>query len=121
MTSNDEPTPDGRGTEHVLEDHLRLRKQGDLDADLERNYHPGVVTISAEGVHHGHEAVRHLAGILRFYAPDGRYRYHWLRTDGDIGMLRWSALDDRCPVHDGADTFVVRDGRIVAQTIHYSA
>jgi hypothetical protein len=35
-------------------------------------------------------------------------------------MLRWSARTDEEPVPDGADTFVVRAGKIVAQTIHYS-
>lgn len=77
--------------------------------------------LSAEGINHGHDGVRRLAGILRTYLPTGDYDYG--RVDGDVGMLEWSG---RCSsadteVHDGVDSFVIQDGLIVAQTIHYSA
>lgn len=34
-------------------------------------------------------------------------------------MLEWAA-GDHVEIHDGADSYLVRDGRIAVQTIHYS-
>jgi hypothetical protein len=106
----------------VLDDHLRRRREGDLERDLRENYHPEIRLLSAEGVHHGHAGVRKLAGILRSYVKDGDFRYRQVLTDGDVGMLVWSgrcAAEDTA-IHDGVDSYVVRDGLLVAQTIHYS-
>ncbi|RKN21314.1 nuclear transport factor 2 family protein [Micromonospora musae] len=112
-----------RTTRDVVLDHLRRRMRGDLEGDLRENYHPAVRLLSAEGVHHGHDGVRHLAAILRTYVQDGDYQYRQVLVDGDVGMLVWSG---RCSagdiaLHDGVDTYVVRDGLLVAQTIHYSS
>lgn len=111
-----------RSTCDVLEDHLRQRRAGRLDADIERNYAADVVTLSAEGVHHGHSAIRSLAAILRGYLPDGAYSYRSLLIHGEVGMLQWSGRcsADSAKIHDGVDTYVVQNGRIAVQTIHYS-
>ncbi|WBB65910.1 nuclear transport factor 2 family protein [Micromonospora sp. WMMD812] len=111
-----------RTTREVLDDHLRRRLHGDLEGDLRENYHPDIRLLSAEGVHQGHDGVRYLAGILRSYVTDGEYRYRQVLADGDVGMLIWSG---RCSatdiaLHDGVDSYVVRDGLLVVQTIHYS-
>lgn len=120
--SADGPAGEGRirPTEDVLSDHLRSRQAGDLEGDLARNYDPRVVLLSAEGVHRGHDGVRTLAGVLHSYVPAGRYDYGQILCEGDVGLLQWTAESDEVEVHDGADSYVVRDGRIVAQTIHYS-
>ena len=111
-----------RGTREVLDAHLKCRQSGDLDGDIRDNYHSDVALLSAEGVHHGTEAVRALAGVLRRYLPDGDYRYRQVLTRGEVGMLIWSGrcADTDTEVHDGVDSYVVHDGRIVAQTIHYA-
>jgi hypothetical protein len=113
----------GRSTRDVLEDHLAQRRAGSLQADLDRNHATDVVTLSAEGVHHGHDAIRSLAAILRGYLPEGEYNYRSLLVHGEVGMLQWSGrcAEDSTKVHDGVDTYVVKNGRIAAQTIHYSA
>lgn len=38
---------------------------------------------------------------------------------GDLAFLVWRADSDRFRIERGADTFLIRDGRIVMQTIHY--
>jgi len=108
-------------TQAVLADHLHRRQAGDLEGDIRCNYDPNVVLLSAEGVHHGHEGVRTLATILRTYVSDGTYDYLDLLIEGEVGMLRWRATDEDVRLHDGVDSYVVHDGRIVAQTIHYSS
>jgi hypothetical protein len=118
------PAPERpRSAADVLDHHLHCRRAGDLEADLHDTYHPLVRLLSAEGVHHGHDGLRSRAAVLRTYLPAGDYRFHQVQVNGDVGLLVWSG---RCgstdaAVHDGADSYVIREGRIVAQTIHYSA
>lgn len=105
----------------MLESHLKLRKAGELDVDLGRSYADDVVLLSGgEGVHHGKDGVRLLAGVLRSSLPEGQYTYREVIVEGDYGMLLWTGRSDEVEVHDGADSYVVRDGQIVAQTIHYA-
>ncbi|WP_435769528.1 nuclear transport factor 2 family protein [Nocardioides sp. SYSU DS0651] len=110
-----------RSTEEVLESHLRRRQAGDLEGDLATNYADDVILLSAEGVHRGHDGVRALADVLRTYVADGTYRYLQVLVEGEVGMLQWTARDQDTVIHDGADSYLVRDGRIRVQTIHYSA
>ena len=112
--------PADRTPRAVLESHLALRQEGDLEGDLATNYAEDVVLLSwGEGVHRGHDGVRYLAEVLRTYAEHGSFQYHQLLTADDYGMLRWSADMPDLVIHDGTDAFVVRDGLIVAQTIAY--
>jgi hypothetical protein len=40
--------------------------------------------------------------------------------DGELALLSWSAKAcNGARACDGADTFLIRDGRIVGETIHY--
>ena len=41
-------------------------------------------------------------------------------TANEFGLLRWHADAPDAVVHDGTDSFIVRDGLIVAQTIAYA-
>ena len=109
-----------RATHEVIDDHLQRRREGDLDRDLADNYAEDVVLLSYEGVHHGHEGVRKLASILDSYVNAADYNYDDVVVQAEYALLRWSATGDDTVVHDGVDSFVVRNNRIVAQTIHYS-
>jgi hypothetical protein len=119
-TLDTEPTRGGRNTEEVIKDHLERRRRGDLEGDLETNYSDDVILISHEGVKRGHDGVRELAEILSQYVDSDEYEIQQLTTEGSIGYIRWEGTvkSDSRP-HDGTDSFVVVDGQIVAQTIHY--
>lgn len=108
-----------RTTQQVLDDHLRLRREGDLEADLARNYSRDCVLLTGYGVFHGHDGVRESAKRLKVYAPEGHYTYQDVLTHGDMGFLEWSARSDEHAVKDGADSYLIRDGVIHVQTIHY--
>lgn len=111
-----------RSTHDVIDDHLERRKQGDLEGDLRDNYADDVVMLSwGEGAQRGKDAVRRLAGVLNSYLPEGDYQYHQVLVEGAYAMLQWTGRSRSTQVHDGADSYVVVDGRIVAQTIHYAA
>lgn len=110
----------GRNAREVFEDHLRMATEGSIEDDLRKNYASDVVVLTRDGVHRGHEGVSELNRRLQREIPNARYRYHTRRIEGEVAFLEWSARVDGVQVADGVDTFVIRDGRIVAQTIHYT-
>jgi hypothetical protein len=108
-----------RCTKEVLDDHLRCRKESDVEADIMRNYSSGVVILTSRGVFEGHEAVRILDSKLREHVPDN-YEILLNLTTGPYGYIEWRARAGRRAVEDGADSFVVEEGKIVFQSIHYT-
>jgi hypothetical protein len=105
----------------VLDDHLARRLRGDLEGDLRDNYAPEVVVLSKDGAYHGHEGVRQTATMLAVMLPDAAFTYDLVRVESDYGLLLWSGrASDGAATCDGVDSFVVRDGRIIAQTICYT-
>ena len=109
-----------RPPEEVFDDHLERALRGDVEGDLERNYATDVVLLSAYGIHRGHEGARELADLLERQLPSARFEYTLRLAVRDVALLEWTAAADGAHVDDGVDTFVIRDGRITAQTIHYT-
>lgn len=108
-----------RSPRQVLEDHLALRRAGRLEEDLERNYDPEVILLSLTGGRHGLDGVREMASELRRDCAGHDYRYDEVLINGNVGMLVWSATCPEGAIRDGSDSYLVRDGRIVVQTVHY--
>jgi hypothetical protein len=52
--------------------------------------------------------------------PGGDFEYLTRLTTGDYAFLEWRGQSKDIHVEDGADSFVIRDGRIVMQSIHYT-
>ena len=108
-----------RRVDEVFEDHLRLRSLGDLEADLERNYADDVIVLCELGALKGRAALRKSARRLGLQLPEAEFQFPKKLVQGEHAFLVWKARSQRFEVEDGADSFVIRDGRIVAQTIFY--
>ncbi|UJP09238.1 nuclear transport factor 2 family protein [Microbacterium sp. KUDC0406] len=108
-----------RTTTEVVHDHLMRRLEGDLDADL-RNYASDIVLLTGSGVYRGHEGVRACAAELDRLVGSGTFTYAETVIDGDYGFLEWTADHEDSMVRDGADSFVIQNGAIVMQSIHYT-
>jgi hypothetical protein len=108
-----------RSAADVLQDHLQQREAGKLEEDLRRNYATDVVLLSARGVLRGHEGVRASAAFLYEAAAGHEYCYHQTVVDDRIAMLEWSASGHETRIIDGVDSYLIEDGLIKAQTIHY--
>ena len=106
-----------RSPKQVLEDHLRLRSACRLEDDLSRNYAEDVIVFGSEGRFDGHDGIRRTAEILGTHVNEGNYAYLEQHTDGEIAYLTWTATEDGYEIH-GSDTFLIRDGQILVQTIH---
>jgi hypothetical protein len=109
-----------RSTKQVLDDHLQLADAGDWRTDLERNFAEDIVVLTGFGVFEGRDQVRVLAELLDAQLPDAIFEYTTVVVRDDLALLEWRADALGARVRDGVDTFLVRDGRIVAMTIHYT-
>ncbi|MCC7022596.1 MAG: nuclear transport factor 2 family protein [Thermomicrobiales bacterium] len=109
-----------RTTEEVLRDHLRRRAAGDLEGDLEHNYADDIALLCKSGVFQGCDALRASAEILGLQIPGANYDYLSVQTFEESGFLEWRAESDTVRIDDGADSYLIRDGRIQVQTIHYT-
>ena len=112
--------PTRRPPAEVFDDHLRLASEGDLEGDLARNVAHDIVLLTPRGVFHGHPGVRELARQLTDEIPNGEWRYGTRLVEGRIAFLEWTVETGPFRVPDGADSFVIEDGKIRAQTIHYT-
>jgi hypothetical protein len=108
-----------RTTTEVLEDHLRRRADGDLDGDLEHNYSAGVVLLCEHGPRVGREAIRTSAEELERQIPSASFEYPVKVVEEEYALLFWRADSANARAEHGVDSFVVRDGRIVLQTVAY--
>ncbi len=110
-----------RSTEEVFLDHLERAQRGDVEGDIQRNFSSDCVLLTTYGTFRGHGGIREAARLLeRQLGPDARYEYRTQTWDGEVAFLEWTADTARATVPDGADSFLIRDGKILAVTIHYS-
>lgn len=109
-----------RSSREVLDDHLRESKVGSIEDDLARNYSKDLVVLTNRGVFRGHDGLRQLAEFLRQELPESSFEYSTVLVEGEIAFLEWKGRSASARVDDGADSYLIRDGQIIAQTIHYT-
>jgi hypothetical protein len=117
-----------RTARQVLDDHLTIANNwvGEpferiLDEDLRRNVAEDIVILINRGVFRGHEGVKELAWMLAEELPEHRrFQYTHVAAEERIALLEWSYEDAEVRVRDGADSYLIEHGKIVAQTIHYT-
>jgi SnoaL-like domain len=108
-----------RATIEVIEDHLECRERGDIEGDLEHNYAKDIVLLCEHGVLKGRDAVRNSAHALADQLPGACFQFPFKVVEGEHALLHWTAESANGRVDLGVDTFVVRDGRIILQTVSY--
>ncbi len=109
-----------RTPREVFEDHLRTGTRGTVEDDIKRNYAPTVVLPSGDGIRRGHDGLREQAENCNANFPTAHFHYGTQLVDGEVAFLERTATAEGTRVRDGADSYLIRDGRIVAQTIHYT-
>jgi hypothetical protein len=48
------------------------------------------------------------------------FQYTYRSVEGRMAFLEWTYEDGVSRVRDGADSYLIENGKIVAQTIHYT-
>jgi hypothetical protein len=117
-----------RSAREVLDDHLNIANawvdvplEEILAEDLRRNVSEDIVILINRGTFRGYEGVRELAQMLAEELPEhAAFEYTYVAAEGSVGLLEWTYEDSTVRVRDGVDSYVIENGKIVAQTIHYS-
>jgi ketosteroid isomerase-like protein len=104
-------------TKDVLDNHLKCFGKGDLKGILS-DYAPGAVLFTSDGPLRGADAIRPLfqAMIAEFGKPGATFSMKQQSIEGDYAYILWTAETADNVYEMATDTFVVRDGKIVAQS-----
>ncbi len=119
-----------RSAQEVLEDHLNIAQKWEgrtvdletvVEEDLRRNVAQDIVILTSRGTFRGHGGVMQLARMLGEELPEHEaFQYTYISVEGRMGFLEWTYEDSTTCVRDGADSYLIEGGKIVAQTIHYT-
>jgi hypothetical protein len=104
-------------TEAVVRNHLDTFIKQKGVAAIVADYAPSARLYTPKAVFDGPREISRFFTAFLDSLPQGgyeRFRLDSLRVDGELAFITWSVGAD---IPLGADTFVVRDGRIVAQTV----
>ena len=104
-------------TADILDHHLKCFGEGDLKGILS-DYAPGAVLFTSQGPLRGTEAMRPMfqAMIEEFAKPGASFSMKGRFVVGDHAYILWTAETADNIYELGTDTFVVRDGKIIAQS-----
>src|SRR5262245_35510407 len=104
-------------TKDVVDRHLKCFGEGDLNGILS-DYAPGAVMFTSDGPLRGADAMRPLfqALIVEFGKAGAVFSMKRQFVEGDYAYILWTAETSDNVYELGTDTFVVRDGKIVAQS-----
>jgi hypothetical protein len=120
ITKPAQNSPENRSSREVIADHLAKLQEHKIEEDLAGNYAEEVILLTHTGVYRGHAGVRDSYQVLRETLGDARLEYYNLLLENEYVFLEWRVLSDSLRVNEGADSFVVRNGKVVAQTMHYT-
>ena len=104
-------------TKDVINHHLQAFSERDLQGVL-ADYAPDALFFTTKGPLQGPDAIRPLfqAMIAEFRKPGATFSMKEQFVQGDYAYILWTAETADNVYELGTDTFVVRDGKIVAQS-----
>jgi ketosteroid isomerase-like protein len=104
-------------TKDILHNHLTAFDRGDLNAVLS-DYAPGAVFFTLDGTHKGVDEIRPLFEDLlaEFGKPGTTFNMKQQLIAGDYAYIVWSAETADNIYELATDTFVVKAGKILAQS-----
>jgi len=104
-------------TRDVLDRHLKCFGAGDLTGVL-ADYAPGAVLFTPDGPIKGVDAIRPLFQSIfaEFGKPGASFSMKQQFVEGDYAYILWTAETAENVYEVGTDTFIVRNGKIVAQS-----
>ena len=104
-------------TKEVLEHHLKSFGNGDLDGLLS-DYATNSILFLPNGPLKQSDAIRQFFRALfaEFAKPGAKFSLNQQSVDGDYAYIVWTAETADNLYELATDTFVVRDGKIVAQS-----
>ena len=104
-------------TKEVIENHIRRFREGNLDGVLD-DFSPNAVLLTPAGPLRGKSEIQALFQNLlaEFGKPGASDTVHTAIFEGDYAYLIWSGKTADNYYEFATDTFIVPDGKIVAQS-----
>ncbi len=104
-------------TKDILEHHLQCFGGGDLEGLLS-DYSADAVLFTPDGPLIGPDAIKPLfeAMFAEFGKPGASFEMQTQSVEGDYAYILWTAETADNVYEVGTDTFVMRNGKIVAQS-----
>ena len=104
-------------TKEVVDNHLKCFGEGDLTGVLS-DFAPGAVLFTADGPLRGADAMRPFfqALITEFGKPGAVFSMKQQSVEGEYAYILWTAETADNIYEIATDTFVVQNGKIVAQS-----
>ena len=107
----------GKRTEETLLEHLQAFGSGDVDAIMS-DYDEAAVFIKPDGPLRGRAEIRSLfESLLADLPPGSALEVSEQIIEGEIAYIVWSGESEKLKIPFATDTFIVRDGKIIAQTL----
>ncbi len=107
----------GKQTEETLLKHLQAFGSGDVDAIM-ADYDEAAVFIMPNGPLWGRDEIRlFFESLVADLPPGSALEVSEQIVEGEIAYIVWSGESEKLKVPFATDTFIVRDGKIVAQTL----
>jgi ketosteroid isomerase-like protein len=104
-------------TEDVIENHIRRFREGNIEGVLD-DFSPDAILFTPAGPLRGKSEIQALFQNLltEFGKPGASDTVHTAIFEGDYAYLIWNGETADNYYEFATDTFVVRDGKIVAQS-----
>lgn len=104
-------------TKDVFDHHMHCFDAGDLEGILS-DYAPDAILFTPNGPLKGTDAIRPLfqAIFAEFGNPETTFRMMQQTVEGEFAYILWTAETANNVYDVGTDTFIIRDGKIVAQS-----
>jgi len=104
-------------TQEVLDHHLQAFGEGDLEAIL-KDYNEDSILCTQDGVLEGLHEIKPLfeSFFAEFAKPGASFGMDHQTVRGELAFIVWHAESADRHFDLGTDTFIIRDGKIVAQT-----
>jgi len=104
-------------TKEVLDHHLQCFGEGNLEGIL-ADYSSDAVLFMPAGPLNGPDAIKSVleAMLSEFAKPGASFTMHQQCVEGDYAYILWNAETADNSYDAATDTFVVRNGKIVAQS-----
>ncbi|MBF8269237.1 MAG: hypothetical protein HW386_946 [Gammaproteobacteria bacterium] len=103
--------------ERIVEHHMASGNSRNID-EIMTDYADDAILIAPDGaVHKGKQAI--LASFQQLMTQDPSSIITPTRKiyEGDVGYIVWTINAGQPNVVNGSDTFIIRDGKIVVQTV----
>ena len=102
--------------ERVVEHHMQAGNNRNLEAMLS-DYAADAILVSPDGVVKGKQAIRSAFAKMMTQEPYPVITPDKKIYEGNVGYIVWTANAGQANELHGSDTFILRDGKIVVQTV----